>query len=138
MSEIAKPTPAITAEMQPFYEGAARHELWIQHCDACGTYRFPARDLCSHCLSPQATWERASGRGEIYSFTILHQIYHPAFAAEVPYAVVIVRLDEGPKLTSNLVDVAPNDVRIGTRVEVAFRDFGGVTLPVFAPVAAPA
>jgi uncharacterized OB-fold protein len=131
MSGIGKPVPAITPEMQPFYDGTARHELWLQRCSACGAFRFPAREVCSECLSADSTWERASGRGEIWSFTILHQVYHPAFAAEAPYAVVIVKLDEGPKLTSNLRGTAARDVRIGTRVEVGFEEFGGVTLPVF-------
>lgn len=133
MSDTGKPVPAVTPEMQPFFDGATRHELWLQRCTDCGSFRFPARELCSSCLSPSSTWERASGGGEVFSFTIMHQVYHPAFAAEAPYGVVIVKLDEGPKLTSNLRGVSARDVRIGTRVEVAFEEFGEVTLPVFRP-----
>lgn len=134
MSGIDRPVPAITPEMQPFYDGAARHELWLQRCSACDAFRFPAREVCSECLSADSTWERASGHGEIWSWTIMHQVYHPAFAAEAPYAVVIVKLDEGPKLTSNLRGTASRDVRIGTRVTVDFEKFGDVTLPVFRAV----
>lgn len=132
MSSIAKPVPLVTEEMRPFFDGAKRGELWLQRCADCGTYRFPARAWCSSCLSQRTQWERSSGRGEVYAFTVMHQVYHPAFATEVPYAVVIVKLAEGPKVTSKLVDVAADAVRIGLAVEVEFEDFGpDVSLPVF-------
>lgn len=137
MSAIGKPVPAITPEMQPFYDGARRHELWIQRCDACGKCRFPARELCSSCLSKAGSWQRASGRGEVYSFTVMHQVYHPGFAAEVPYAVVIVQLAEGPRLTTNLVGVPVDQIRIGMPVEVTFEAVSDeVVLPKFRPAAA--
>jgi len=132
MTEITKPIPAVTPEMEPFFAGAARGELWIQRCADCGTYRFPARELCATCLSAGATWERACGRGVVYAFTIMHQVYHPAFAAEVPYAVVIIQLAEGPKLTSNLVDVPASEVCAGMPVEVVFERYSEtVVLPKF-------
>lgn len=132
MTEIAKPVPVITVEMRPFYEGAQRGELLLQRCTDCGTFRFPARDWCSACLSQSSAWERAGGRGELFSFTVMHQVYHPAFAAEAPYAVAIVKLDEGPKLTTNIVGVAPDQLRIGQRVEVVFERFSDdITLPKF-------
>jgi len=134
MSEIAKPIPLITADMQPFFTAAQRGELYLQRCSACGTFRFPAREWCSTCLSREASWQRASGRGEVYSFTVMHQVYHPAFAAEAPYAVAIVKLDEGPKLTTNLIGVAVRDIRIGMPVDVEFEPYGeGVALPKFRP-----
>ena len=75
-----------------------------------------------------------SGRGEVFSFNIMHQVYHPGFAAEVPYAVVVIQLDGGPRLLSNLVDCAPGDIRIGMPVEVVFDDVTAeVTLPKFRP-----
>lgn len=132
MSSIGKPVPDITPEMKPFFDGARQHELWVQRCTGCNDYRFPARELCSACLSRQSTWERVSGRGSVYSFTIMHQVYHPSFAAEVPYAVVIVELEEGPRLTSNLVGVPIDQVRIGLPVEVTFEAYSDeVVLPKF-------
>ena len=120
--------------MRPFFDGAKRHELRVQRCSACGTYRFPARAICSACLSTAAEWVRVSGRGDVFSFTVMHQVYHPGFAAEVPYAVVIVQLAEGAKLISNLVGVPPHDVRIGMPVRVVFEDVNDeVTLPKFVP-----
>ena len=133
MPDYAKPIPAITPEMQPFFEGAKQHELRLQRCTGCGAYRFPARSICSDCLSTEAHWVAVSGRGEIFSFNVMHQVYHPGFASEVPYAVVIVRLAEGAKMLSNLVGVSPRDIRIGMPVRVVFDDITDeITLPKFA------
>jgi uncharacterized OB-fold protein len=130
----AKPIPAITPNLAPFFAGAKRHELVIQKCSDCGTYRFPPRELCSSCLSNASTWEKVSGNGEVFSFTIMHQVYHPGFAGEVPYAVVLVQLDEGPRITSNLVGVPPDKIRIGMPVKAVFEDVSDeLTLPKFAP-----
>jgi hypothetical protein len=134
MNSAAKPIPAITPEMRPFFTAAKRRELRVQRCTACGALRFPARALCSDCLSTEADWVVVSGRGTVFSFNVMHQVYHPGFAAEVPYAVVIVQLAEGVKMLSNLVGVAPHDVRIGMPVRVVFEDLTDeVTLPKFAP-----
>jgi len=128
----SKPVPAITAEMRPFFEAAARNELRVQRCTACGTHRFPARAICSECLSLESEWVPVSGRGEIFSFNVMHQVYHPGFAGEVPYAVVVVKLAEGTKMISNLVGVSPQDIRIGMPVRVVFeRITDEVTLPKF-------
>jgi uncharacterized OB-fold protein len=129
-----KPVPAITDETRPFYEGAKLRELRVQRCRDCGALRFPARTLCSECLSTQSDWVKVSGDGEVFTFNVMHQVYHPGFATEVPYAVVVVRLAEGPKMISNLVGVAPRDVHIGMKVHAVFEDLTDeVTLPKFAP-----
>ena len=130
--DYTKPIPAITPEMQPFFAAAQRHELVVQRCVSCGTHRFPAREMCSHCLSREVEWVRVSGAGEIFRYNVMHQVYHPGFAAEVPYAVVVVKLVEGPKMISRLVGVPPHEVRIGTPVRVTFEDITPeVTLPKF-------
>lgn len=130
---VAKPLPVITPELAPFFAAAKRRELRVQRCGTCGAMRFPARTICSECLSTDVDWVPVSGRGEIFSFNVMHQVYHPAFAEEVPYAVVVVRLAEGPKMISNLVGVPPHIVRIGMPVRVVFEDISDeVTLPKFA------
>jgi uncharacterized protein len=134
VSAYAKPLPQVTPEMKPFWDAARRHELVVQRCAGCGTHRFPARDICSRCLSREAAWTPVSGRGTVFSWAIMHQVYHPGFAAEVPYAVVVIELDEGARLVSNLVDCAPADIRAGMPVEVVFDDVApDVTLPKFRP-----
>jgi uncharacterized OB-fold protein len=130
----AKPLPQISPEMAPFFDAARRHELVVQRCAGCGTLRFPARTICSTCLSREASWVPMSGRGTVFSFVIMHQAIHPGFAAETPYAVVVIQLDEGVRLLSNLVDCPTADVEIGMPVEVVFDDLTPeVTLPKFRP-----
>lgn len=134
MSPVARPVPAVTPELRPFFEAARRRELVVQRCRGCGALRFPPREVCSTCLGRESEWVPVSGRGEVFSFNVMHQVYHPGFADAVPYAVVIVRLDEGPKMTSNLVGVAPHEIRIGMPVRVVFEDLTDeVTLPKFVP-----
>ena len=128
----AKPLPQVSPEMAPFFEAARRHQLVVQRCAGCGALRFPARSICSACLSREATWVPVSGRGTVFSFAIMHQAIHPGFAAETPYAVVVIQLDEGPRLLSNLVDCPAAEARIGQPVEVVFDDVTSeVTLPKF-------
>lgn len=130
----AKPLPQIAPDMAPFFEAARRRELVVQRCDRCGALRFPARTICSRCLGREATWVPTSGRGVVFSFAVMHQAVHPGFAADVPYPVVVIELDEGPRLLSNLVDCPLGDVRIGLPVAVVFEDVTpDITLPKFRP-----
>lgn len=133
MAQYAKPIPVVTDEMRPFFEAAREHRLVVQQCAKCRALRFPAREVCSNCLSFESDWGEVSGRGEVFSFGVMHQVYHPGFAGQVPYATVVVKLEEGVKMVSNLVGVAPSDIRIGMRVQVVFEDITtDVTLPKFA------
>jgi uncharacterized OB-fold protein len=130
----AKPLPEITPAMRPFWEAARQHELVVQRCTACGAHRFPARDICSRCLSRDAEWVRSAGRGTVFSWAVMHQVYHPGFAGDVPYALVVIELDEGTRLVSNLVDCPVDAIRAGMGVEVVFDDVTpDVTLPKFRP-----
>ncbi len=134
MTAVAKPLPQPGPDMVPFFEAARRHELVVQRCGGCGAMRFPARAICSRCLSRDVAWAPVSGCGTVFSFAIMHQAVHPGFAAEVPYAVVVIELEEGPRLLSNLVDCPVGDARIGMPVEVMFDDVApDVTLPKFRP-----
>ena len=132
MTDYKKPIPAITPDMKPFFDAAKRHELVVQRCRGCGVHRFPAREICSSCLSREAEWVKVSGEGEIFSYNVMHQVYHPGFADEVPYAVVVVKLQEGAKMNSNLKGIAPDAIKIGMPVRVVFEDVSDeVTLPKF-------
>jgi len=132
MPELCKPIPAVTPDMREFFAGAREGRLMVQKCDDCGRLRFPAYEICSNCDSTRARWVPVSGRGSVFSFNIMHQVYHPAFAAEVPYAVVVVELEEGCKITSNLLGVKPHDIKCGMPVEVVFEKLSDeVTVPKF-------
>ena len=132
MSAVAKPLPQITPDMAPFWDAARRHELVVQRCTGCGATRFPPRELCSRCLSRDAAWTRVSGRGTVFTFVVMHQAYHPGFADELPYAVVVVELEEGARMTTNVVDCPVGELRIGMPVEVVFEDATPeISLPKF-------
>ena len=130
-----KPLPRVLPETAGFWEAARRHELVLQTCRACGAKIHFPRLLCPHCLSRDLGWERAVGRGTVYSFTIIHQALHESFAAEVPYVYAIIELQEGVRMISNLVGVALENVRIGMPVRVVFEDATPeISIPRFEPV----
>jgi len=115
-----KPVPKATPALAPFLEAACAGRLAVQRCGACGTLRFPPREVCSRCWSRDVEWTDVSGRGEIFAFYVMHQVYHPGFAADVPYNVCQIDLDEGVRMVSNIIGVASADLRIGMRVEAVF------------------
>lgn len=128
------PLPVPNADNAGFWEGCRAHELRLQRCRACGTYRHHPRPMCPRCNSFEYEWPRVSGHGTLFSFTIAHGPTLPAFQGQVPYNVVVVQLEEGPYMVSNLIDHTDEDLRIGCAVEVAFEDVNdSVTLPKFRP-----
>ncbi len=120
MTAYAKPLPTITALTQPFWSAAQAGRLVVQRCLHCSTLRFPAAFTCDICGSTELDWVQASGRGTVWSFCEFHQLYFKGFAGELPYAVVVVQLEEGPRLYSNLLGVGFDDIVIGMPVEVVF------------------
>ena len=134
MVQYQKPLPAPTLDSKGFWDGCKRHEILIQRCKDCGTLRHYPRPMCPKCNSMNTEWVKVSGKGKIYTWTVVHQPAHPAFT-EVPYAVVIVELEEGVRMTSNMVGCQPDDLYIGMPVEVVFDDVTDeVTLPKFRPL----
>jgi hypothetical protein len=103
MSTYPKPIPQPTEDNAEFLAGLRRGEVRLQRCDACGRFRYPCARFCPYCLSADAQWLTTSGRGRIYSFIVVHQLYHPGFRGDLPYNVAVIQLDEGPRLTSNVV-----------------------------------
>jgi uncharacterized OB-fold protein len=131
-----KPVPRPSPETLPFWEAARAHRLLLPQCNACGRFWFPPTQRCTHCLSADFVWRESRGEGRIYSFVIYHRVYHPAFEGEVPYVVAIIELDEGPRFISNIVSVAPDEVRCDMRVKVIFDEIEpGVTIPKFSAAA---
>jgi uncharacterized OB-fold protein len=115
-----RPLPSIGDHNRAFWDGLTRGELRLQRCGSCGHLRHPVIDTCPVCLSGEYAWETVSGRGEVLSTIVFHQVYHPAFKDQVPYNVALVQLDEGPRLISNVIGVDPHDVRVGDRVQAVF------------------
>lgn len=130
MAELPLPVPS--PDNQQFWDALTEGELRIQRCAACNTLRHPPRPMCPQCRSFDVEWVRMSGRGTVFSYIVTHQPIHPALVDRVPFATVIVELEEGPRLTTNLVDVSPAEITIGMPVEVVFqRASDEITLPLF-------
>ena len=124
--------PLVGRDDRFFWDGVALGELRLQRCSACARLRHPPRPMCPGCHSLEWTTERASGRGTVYSYVIPR--HPPAPLDEEPPIIVLVELDEGARLVSNLRAVAPGEVRVGMRVEAFFDDVAGVRLPQFRPL----
>jgi uncharacterized OB-fold protein len=132
--EYHKPIPVPDEASKPFFEGAREHRLMIQRCRACGTAHWPVQSRCSACFSADIAWVQASGKGTLYTFSLMHQIIHPGFASEVPYNVAEVDLEEGLRVTSAIVGCANDNLRIGMPLEGTFEDITDeVSLPKFRP-----
>lgn len=104
----------------PYWEGVARRELLYQHCTSCQRNVFPARRFCPYCASPDFEWRESGGRGRIYSFSVLERGAIAAFAAAAPYAIAIVELDEGFRITSRIEGSPFESLRCDLPVEVSF------------------
>jgi uncharacterized OB-fold protein len=121
-AEYEKPLPVIDGSSRPWWEAAKRHELLIQTCDHCGQAIFPPAPICPRCRSVTLTYVPVSGRGSIWTWTVFHKSYFKGFGAEVPYAVTIVELEEGPRLWTQIVGAASTELRIGLPVAAVFED----------------
>jgi len=127
------PTP--TTETAEFWAATRRHELLLQHCACCGHHQFYPRVLCTACAATDLCWVQAKGQGTVRSFTVVHRAVSAAYAAQCPFVLALIALDEGPTMMSTLTDCRPDEIAIGLRVNVMFDDWPeGVTLPVFSPV----
>jgi uncharacterized protein len=132
---MVKPVP-VPDETTAFYWDAARDgRLEIQRCAHCGSWRFPPMIACPSCQSEELVPTPVSGRGRIYSFTVVRQAFDLAYAAEVPYVVALVELEEDPglRILTNIVGAGPSEITVGMPVEVAFEDRDGAAIPVFQP-----
>jgi uncharacterized OB-fold protein len=127
-----KPLPELEGFSADFFGFCAAGELRFQRCDGCSAWRHVPRELCAECGSWDWSWQASSGRGTVFSWTVVGRALHPAFAGSEPYAPVIVELEEGVRLLSNVVDCPPEELEIGMPVEVVFDAVTPeVTLPRF-------
>ncbi len=116
----SKPLPVVTEENRPFWEGCRQGKLLLQYCDQCQQHQFYPRLYCMHCGSTNVRWVPASGRGVIYSYTVIHQNKSPEFVQDTPYNVAVVELAEGPRLMSTIVETDLAELRIDLPVTVVF------------------
>ncbi|MEP6784493.1 MAG: Zn-ribbon domain-containing OB-fold protein [Sphingomonadales bacterium] len=130
-----KPLPVPDSESTPFWDGMRDGKLMLQRCASSGEYLFPPVTFCPGSLE-RPEWVQASGKGTVFSWIVVrHPVPRDIYADDVPYIVAIIALDEGCRMTGNLIDIAPEDVRADMRVELRFhRVTPEITLPAFRPV----
>jgi uncharacterized OB-fold protein len=131
-----KPIPRVDEESKGYWEACRRHELVLQRCGKCAALRYYPRAVCPECLTDEVRWERMSGRGTVYTFSVTYQNQSPGFREELPYVLAYVTLDEGVQMLTNVVGCPPDQVKIGMPVEVTFEDVNEeIAIPRFKPVA---
>jgi uncharacterized protein len=145
--------PEVDAFTRPYWDAAAAGQLLLRRCGACGRAHHYPREFCPHCWSEDVTWERASGRATLYTWSVVHRNDLPPFGSRTPYVAAVVDLAEGPRMMTEVVDCAEGALKVGMGLEVAFRVTDGergaggegaedgegvedaVTVPVFRPAA---
>jgi uncharacterized OB-fold protein len=137
-SPVDMPVPVPSPESRPFWDAARDKRLVVPKCRSCGSTWFPPTLMCPSCGTADHQWVEVSGRGTVFSFIVMHRVYHPAFADKVPYVVAVIELEEGPRLLSNVVGIPPHQVRCDMPVRVTFDETrGDMTIPQFIPAHAP-
>lgn len=142
MAIARRPPPELfklstNAWTRPFWDAAARHVLVAAQCADCGTFRMPPTPFCPCCQSQRIDWRTLSGRGSVYSYTIVARAILPGMEAHLPYVPAVITLEGagGVRLISNVVDVGVADIAIDMPVSVVWDDLpGAVAVPRFVPV----
>jgi uncharacterized protein len=132
MNAYSKPLPELDGHSGDFYRFCRQGELRFQRCKSCSAWRHVPREMCAECGSFDWEWARSSGRGRLFTWTVVTRALHPAFADSVPYAPAVIELEEGVRLLSQVLDCPPAELEVGMPVEVVFRPVTSeVTLPMF-------
>ena len=129
MAEVPRPFPYRDRDTAPFWEAQDQHELKFQQCSHCQTVRYLVGPLCPECRSFEFEWVASSGKGTIHSYTVVRHQTHPAFP--VPYTIVLVEMEEGPRVIAQLRAADGAEFDIGAPVHVEWEDLPKQSLPVF-------
>lgn len=135
MSLQNRPLPTVTLDSEEFWASTRDRAMKLQKCDRCGEFRYYPSPICHFCSSDAFTWTPVSGRGVIYSYSILERAKGNPFEGDTPIAIVLVTLEEGPVMMSNLIGYEAEEIRIGLPVTLDYEDIEGsdITLPMFRP-----
>lgn len=127
-----KPLPTPDADTAAFWRGLRGNKLLLQHCGDCGHVQYYQQAICRACGRENLVHRAASGRGKVYSFSVVHRAPGPAFKADVPYAVILVELEEGPRMISTFTGGSPDEVTFDMDVVLTFETVSDeITLPRF-------
>jgi uncharacterized OB-fold protein len=127
-----RPPPGPLADQ--FWQSLTEGRLTFQRCRHCKNSWLPVRSECPSCLHADWTWEEASGAARLISWVVYHRAFNEAFAKRLPYTVAVVELDEGPRMTSNIVGVDdPETLKIDQRLRLRIEQDFGMAVPRFTP-----
>ena len=127
-----KPLPTPDADTAAFWSGLHNGKLLLQHCTDCGHVQYYQQATCRACGRENLVHRAASGRGKVHSFSVVHRAPGPAFKADVPYAVILVELEEGPRMISTFTGGAPGEVTFDMDVVLTLEKISEkITLPRF-------
>jgi len=129
---IRKPLPSPDGDTAPFWTGLQDGKLLLQHCSKCNHVQYYQQQLCRNCGSEELERKPASGGGTVHSFSVVYRAPGPAFKNDVPYAVLLVELAEGPRMISTYTGGPPEDVTFDMGVRLVLDKISDdVTLPRF-------
>ncbi len=134
-TRLPRPGPPPNPVTAPFWEALAAGRLLLQRCRACGHVQHHPRSLCTSCWAADPAWVPTPGRGTVWTWTVVHRAGHPGWADATPYAVVVVELEEGPRLVTSWSG-SLDDLALGLDVRVGGREEDGHSVLVAAPVRA--
>jgi uncharacterized OB-fold protein len=132
MSEDGRPLPLPNPTTQPYFDAALDGRLRLQRCPKDGFFFYP-RSRCPKCLGDDWSWEDVSGRGSLHAFTIDRIGHDPALARDVPFAIAVIELEEGPRMTARVVDCELDELQVGMALEATFETIDDVALVRFRP-----
>jgi len=133
-SDVTRPIPVPDQYTKPFWDAAKREVLELQRCQSCGHFQHPPYPTCLNCMSIDLKFEPVGGSGTIYAYTYMYHTGDKRFASAVPYASIVVELDDAPGalMAANLLGVPHTEAKVGRRVEVVFEPLNDeITLPQF-------
>ena len=133
-SKVTRPIPVPNEWTKPFWDAAKRGVLALQRCQICKHFQHPPYATCVSCMATDLAFEPVSGKGAIYAYTIMYHAGDKRFASAIPYASIIVELDDAPGalMAGNLLDAPYTEAKVGRRVEVTFEPLNDdITLPQF-------
>lgn len=133
-SNVTRPIPVPDQYTKPFWDAAKREVLELQRCQSCGHFQHPPYPTCLNCMSIDLKFEPVGGSGTIYAYTYMYHTGDKRFASAVPYASIVVELDDAPGalMAANLLGVPHTEAKVGRRVEVVFEPLNDeITLPQF-------
>jgi uncharacterized protein len=135
VTALPKPMPIPTPTTQPFWDALSEHRISIQYSPSSKRWVFYPRVLAPGTFADDLEWREISGAGTLYTFTVCHRAVSPHFADDVPQLLAVVQWDEGPRFSTEIVNAAPEDLRVGMPVRPVFTDYpdAGVTMLRYEP-----